>query len=333
MKRLLLGLIALAGIAGPAAAQYGGGARVTLYDGPNFTGLATTYNGDISNLARELNDRAMSARVVGRWSLCSDSDYRGRCVEVDRDVRDLRALGLDRSISSLRTQADDGYPPSGGGYHPPGGGYPPSGGGYPPSGGGYPPSGGGGWQGDDVGITFFEGPGFTGRSVSFSGDVSNMPRQYNDWARSARLRGSWRLCGDRDYRGRCIEVDRDIRDLRSIGLDRSISSARVEMDGGTDYPPSGGGYYPPSGGGGWGRSRITFFEGPNFTGRAFTADNNVNNMPGDFNDRAMSARVEGYWRLCADRDYRGHCEVVEHDVRDLRSIGLGRSISSAAVGP
>ncbi len=33
--------------------------------------------------------------------LCENSDFRGRCVEVDGDVRDLRAIGLDRSISSM----------------------------------------------------------------------------------------------------------------------------------------------------------------------------------------------------------------------------------------
>jgi hypothetical protein len=312
MKRLLLGVVALAAIAGPAAAQYGRpGQRITLYDGPNFSGRAVTFEGDVSNMARELNDRAMSARVVGHWSLCADSDYRGRCVDVDRDIRDLRALGMDRTISSLRAEV--------------GGGYPPSGGGYPGPGGGYPPPGGGGWSGDGDRITFFEGPNFSGRSVSFTGDISNMSRQYNDWAMSVRLSGEWLLCADSDYRGRCVQVDGDVRDLRSLGLARSISSAQSRGDAGPAYPPSGGG--------GWGRSRITFFEGPNFTGRSYTSDGNISNMPREYNDRTMSVRVEGHWRLCADSDYRGHCEDVDHDVRDLRAIGLAQTISSAAVGP
>lgn len=305
MKTLLLGAIAVAAISGPAAAQYDGGfdQRITLYEGPNFTGRSITLRGDVSNMSREFNDRAMSARVSGQWSLCADSDYRGRCVAVDRDVRDLRALGMGLAISSLRAQG------GGGGY---------------PGDGGYPP-GGGGWPGGGQDITFFEGPNFTGRSVSFTGDISNMPRQHNDWAMSVRVRGSWRLCADSDYRGRCVDVDRDVRDLRSFGLARSISSARDQS--------GGGGGYPPPGGGGWGRARVTFFEGPNFTGRSFTADGNISNMPREFNDRAMSVRVIGYWRLCTDSDYRGRCEDVDRDVRDLRALGLERSISSAAIDP
>ena len=126
-------------------------AEISFYANDGFDGATYMSKLPIGNLNRAgFNDRARSIDVRGGvWEICVDGDYRGRCVEVDRDVRDLRALGLDRSISSMRTQADDGYPPSGGGYHPPGGGYPPSGGGYPPSGGGYPPPGGGGWQGDD----------------------------------------------------------------------------------------------------------------------------------------------------------------------------------------
>jgi len=298
---ITLGVVVVAAAGAVAAQPYGGGRdRITLYEGPNYTGRSMTFDRDISNLPREFNDRAGSVRVNGRWSVCVDSDYRGRCVDISRDVPDLRALGMDRTISSMRAY---GY----------GGGYPGGGGGYPGGGGGYP---GGGRER----ITLYEGPGFSGRSMTFYDNVSNLPRELNDRAMSARVSGRWSICVDSDYRGRCVDVNRDIADLRSLGMDRTISSMRA----GGSY--GGGGGYP--GGGGWRRGSVTLFDGPNFTGRSIRIDQDYSNLPREFADRAISIRVEGRWQICADSDYRGRCVTVDRDVRDLRVFGLDRSISS-----
>jgi len=58
----------------------------------------------IPNLAATpMNDRALSIHVRGgRWELCRDANYRGRCVFVTSSVSDLRRLGLGHSISSVR---------------------------------------------------------------------------------------------------------------------------------------------------------------------------------------------------------------------------------------
>ena len=302
MKTILLMGVAVtaAAIASTAIAQPGGGRpRITFYEGPNFTGRSVTYDRDFTNLPRQYADMALSVRVQGAWSVCVDSDYRGRCVVVDRDVRDLRSIGMGRTISSMRLTR--------------------GGGGYPGGGGGYP---------GRASITLYDGPGFTGRARTFDSDFSNLPREFNDTAGSARVQGRWTVCVDSDYRGRCVELDRDIRDLRSIGMDRTISSLRSGAGGG--YPGGGGGY--PGGGGGYpGRASITLYDGPGFTGRARTFDSDFTNLPREFNDTAGSMRVQGRWTICVDSNYGGRCVDVDRDIRDLRSIGMDRTISSIRI--
>jgi hypothetical protein len=89
----------------------GGGGRppqgrssITLFSAPNFGGQRIESSREITNLPRQFNDRAMSVQLGGRgsWQVCSDSDFRGRCQIIDRDVSDLRQLGLAEAITSLR---------------------------------------------------------------------------------------------------------------------------------------------------------------------------------------------------------------------------------------
>lgn len=304
-KIVLLGAVAAAALAGSASAQpFGGRARLTIFEGPNFTGRSFTIDSDATNFNRDVNDRAQSVRVEGRWTVCADSDFRGRCVTLDRDVRDLRSIYMDRVISSARLEYDGGW--SGGGGGRPGG---------------------GGWGGGRPVLTLYEGPNFSGRSFTIDSEATNITREFNDRAMSARVRGSWSVCADSDFRGRCVTLDRDIANLGAVGMNRVISSARADDFGGPGGGWGGGGR-PPGGGGGWGRSMITIYEGPNFTGRSFTLDSEATNLTREFNDRAMSVRVQGAWSLCADSDFRGRCVTVDRDVRDLRSIYMDRTISS-----
>ena len=124
----LLGIVALASAAtvgaaaaqpygggqgrGPVAAQpYGGGqgrgpVAATLYELPNFQGRQTVVYGHEENLPRAFNDLTRSAKFQGRWRICEDSDYRGRCIDVQGDVADLNSLGFAERISSLQSYSD-----------------------------------------------------------------------------------------------------------------------------------------------------------------------------------------------------------------------------------
>jgi hypothetical protein len=79
-----------------------------------------------------------------------------------------------------------------------------------------------------------------------------------------------------------------------------------------------------------GRPSITLFDGPDFSGRPFQTWTEITNLPKHDNDRAMSLRIDGRrpWQVCSNSDFKGHCEVFDHDVRDLRQFGLAGQVSS-----
>lgn len=155
------------------------------------------------------------------------------------------------------------------------------------------------------------------------------PGSYQDSCRSVAVRGDNLTASCRDNRGRWNYSSIRFRDCRrDIGNDNGRLVCDYGGGGGGYYPPGGGGR-PPWGGGG-GRSGISLFSAPDFGGQQYVADREVTNLPKQYNDRAMSVRIEGRgsWQICSDSDFRGRCQIVDRDIRDLRQFGLGEAISS-----
>ncbi|WP_421792111.1 beta/gamma crystallin-related protein [Hyphobacterium sp.] len=292
-----------------------GNRALTFYSQPNFQGQSVTIDTDVTNFQSiGFNDRALSVRVEGRgsWTICQDSNFRGVCREISRDISHLNQLSLDGHVSSARMEFGAGRPGGGSGGW---------------SGGGYR---------DDGSITFWSGPNFTGRSVTLDRETSSFNRLgFNDQAMSAQINGygSWTVCEDNNFGSPCRRIDRDIRNLNQIGLGNRISSARPDYDDGG----LNGGYYP--GGGyndGYGESVLILFAGPNFTGpsvRVRRENNNLSNR--NFNDQAMSAIVEGpdSWTVCEDANFGSPCRRIDRDIRNLNQIGLGNRITSVRPEP
>ncbi|MEO8134181.1 MAG: beta/gamma crystallin-related protein [Betaproteobacteria bacterium] len=68
--------------AGGGGGNWGGGSRVVLYEGQNFSGRSYTVNSDVlNNLGNTgFNDRAASIRVErGYWLFCTDANFLGEC--------------------------------------------------------------------------------------------------------------------------------------------------------------------------------------------------------------------------------------------------------------
>ena len=61
-------------------------AQITFYEGEGFRGRAFTTNRQVGNFERYgFNDRASSVIVDrGRWEVCDDSRFEGRCVVLRR---------------------------------------------------------------------------------------------------------------------------------------------------------------------------------------------------------------------------------------------------------
>ncbi|MEN3069581.1 beta/gamma crystallin-related protein [Uliginosibacterium sediminicola] len=78
-------------------------------------------------------------------------------------------------------------------------------------------------------------------------------------------------------------------------------------------------------------AQITFYEGSDFRGRAFTTSKSLSNFQrGGFNDRASSVEVSrGRWQVCSDVGFKGHCVILRQGSYDsLQGMGMQRRISS-----
>lgn len=80
-------------------------AQVTFYEGEGFRGRAFSTNREMQDFSRSgFNDRASSVIVDrGRWEVCEDSRFRGRCVVLRQGSYDsLTRMGIDNRLSSVR---------------------------------------------------------------------------------------------------------------------------------------------------------------------------------------------------------------------------------------
>lgn len=93
----------------------GAGAAIELYEHDDFAGRSFRAAGPVPNLQPEgFNDAASSVQVrSGRWELCSDAEYRGRCIVLEPgSYRRLRERDMNDAVSSLRPlAAAPGVPP------------------------------------------------------------------------------------------------------------------------------------------------------------------------------------------------------------------------------
>ena len=80
-------------------------AQITFYEGEGYRGRAFTTDKRVADFGRfGFNDQARSVVVDrGRWEVCEDNRFEGRCVVLRRGSYDsLQRMGLQGSISSVR---------------------------------------------------------------------------------------------------------------------------------------------------------------------------------------------------------------------------------------
>jgi len=177
-------------------------------------------------------------------------------------------------------------------------------------------------------IQLFGREDFRGRALSAQGSIDNLEgTRLNDRASSVIVRGEpWLVCSDAYFRGHCVTLrPGEYPSLAAMGIGDSISSARQVR--GERY---GGGY--DRGHARPAPSRVTLYEGPNFSGRSMVLDRDaVRDLdPTGFNDRASSVRVEGApWTLCSDSYFRGDCRTFNPGDYPYLPEELSNRISSA----
>ena len=178
------------------------------------------------------------------------------------------------------------------------------------------------------GVFLYDGVDFSGQRIDISRDVDNLQRMgFNDRADSLIVaRGeTWVICEDDDMRGRCQRVEGEVRDLGQLGLRNRVTSLR-QVDDRWD-----GGGRP---GGGWGygpRHGVMLYQGTNFSGQRVEIDTEVTDLRQyRFNDMAASIQIARgeRWLVCEDSHFRGRCEEIGADERDLGRYRLRNTISS-----
>jgi hypothetical protein len=86
------------------------------------------------------------------------------------------------------------------------------------------------------GVLLFDEPSFSGNARALDGAIPDLSRLgWNDRARSLEVRsGSWLVCADDGFRGRCVTVARSVPNLSALGLEGQVSSVRPATDGDPD---------------------------------------------------------------------------------------------------
>jgi hypothetical protein len=190
------------------------GSGVTVFTNPNFSGRSASFNGDVADLRQyNLNDQITSIEIPNgeTWEICQDIDFGNQCTTVSGNVADLRRMGWNDRVSSMRRVSGSGYRNRR--YND---------GRYDNDDRYNNGVGTSGAYSNQRGLVFFDRPNFRGGTtlVTSNGATGAVPR-----AGSVQVRGGgvWRVC---DNQGDCANVDRDVNDMRELGLNGRITSVR-----------------------------------------------------------------------------------------------------------
>jgi hypothetical protein len=192
-----------------------------IFADPNFQGASRMVRSTADLRPYGLNDKVSSIEIPQgeAWEVCQDVNFQSICQTLTSSVPDLRTIGWDDRISSLR-RVDGSFRNSdnrNNGYGNPG---------Y-----------GGIFSGRQAspGLVFYDGTGFRGTQTVVTNDAYNQASSLgNRRARSVEVRsGTWQLC---DRTGRCTTINQSVSDLSRIGLNGQITSVRA-VNNGQGYDP------------------------------------------------------------------------------------------------
>ena len=179
-------------------------------------------------------------------------------------------------------------------------------------------------------VTFYQNENYQGSTFTTEREVRNLQRfGFNDRASSVVVKGdNWEVCDDAEFRGRCVIMrPGNYPNLSGTGLNDRVSSVRTaDRNARTDenqYAPVAAPI--PAG------AQVVFFEGENFQGRSFTAQNQIDDFTRyGFNDMAASAVVLGdRWEACENIRFGGRCVVMRPgQYPSLQAMGMSNRVSS-----
>ena len=183
-------------------------------------------------------------------------------------------------------------------------------------------------------VTFYQRDNFQGQSFVTSSAVNDLVSAgFRDRASSVVVSSDrWEICDSIRFGGRCaILQPGNYPSLAGTGLTGRIASVRtVSLNDGRFAPPPAPAAVvaPPLVSGG---AQVIFYDGPDFQGRSFTTQNQVDDFTQfGFNDRASSAVVIGdRWEACENVRFGGRCVVMRPGrYPSLVAMGMDSRVSS-----
>jgi len=213
MKRQLALLIAVTmlGVTVSAQSRRNGNGGITVYSDPDFRGESATFRNDTPDLRGfGLNDKISSIDLPNgeSWEMCQDIQYGNRCQVVSGSISNLRDMGWNDRISSLRRVGTVGNNRGFGGVFS---------------------SRNSQSRNSQQALRFYNGTNFRGSSTLVTNDSSDL--SFVGRPRSVEVSGgTWELC---DRSGRCATVNQSVSDLNQIGLRDQLRSATPLNDRGT----------------------------------------------------------------------------------------------------
>lgn len=295
-----------------------GGVGITVFRDPGFQGVNATFRDDVSDLSGvHLNDRVSSFRIAPGefWEVCEHKDFGGRCAVFSGDEPDLRRVSWNDQITSMRRVRRDGHEGREADNR-------------------YPDRSPRRRSGTE--LVLYEDENFRGEARRMDGPEPSLG-EFSRRASSLRATGgSWEICDEPDFGGRCASVSGSVNDLRSYGLHDRVMSVRPIGGRSYDRGRSYDGGRPYDGGRSYDRDpreteapAIVLYERPGYRGRSVE----INGAGGDideFNDRAQSVRViRGTWQVCEHAGFRGRCATLTESTPDLDQYDLRDAVSSA----
>lgn len=177
-------------------------------------------------------------------------------------------------------------------------------------------------------LVLFDGSSFSGASMPVNGPIPDLvDYRFNDSVSSIAVNfGSWEICEDSNFRGRCEIIDENAPNLQFVRMNDSISSIRPAGAPGYGTP----GYAEPGYGSANPYGELVFYSDTHMRGDSLPVNRDETDLVrAGFNDRASSVEIRsGVWQICTDDGFRGRCETVDRSVPNLGEIGLSDNISS-----
>jgi hypothetical protein len=205
---LVLSVAALSLDASAQRGRFGGYGGITVFEDPDFRGDSVTFRNEVPDLRRDgLNDRISSLEVDGNqaWEVCRDVNFGGGCRVFRGSIENLRAEGWNDRISSMRPA---GYARNNSNNNR-----------------------GGIWGNQrgnyrDSRLVFYDRTNFRGDARDIVNGSNNLG-SVGDRARSVQVYGgTWELCDGTSRNARCVTVNQNVPDLRTLGLRDGVETAR-----------------------------------------------------------------------------------------------------------